>query len=59
MLDVLSDDPAVVLYALQAGTYALAAASCPRMGHRTLRICYAASATLYGLLGLCHLVNAG
>lgn len=52
-------NPAFVLYLLQAMTYAAAAVLCRRAGHHSLTLCYAASSLLDGLLGACHLMHLG
>ena len=57
MLNLLSHNPFVALYAVQAATYAAAAALSWRQNHRSLTICYAASALLHGLLGACHVAH--
>jgi hypothetical protein len=46
----------VVLYGLQASTYALAAIISQRLHQGPLTICYAVSAVLHSLLGAYHLL---
>jgi hypothetical protein len=59
MFYLLSHNPFVVLYLLQAGTYCAAAKLARRWDHRALSICYLTSAFVYGRLGVCHLMYAG
>ena len=59
MFDLVSHNPLVVLYFLQASTYGAAAAVSRHGNHGALCICYLTSALLHGLLGACHLMHFG
>ena len=53
------NNPFVVLYGLQALTYSVAASSAHDAGHKGLSRCYAISAMVHGLLGVCHFMHVG
>jgi hypothetical protein len=59
MFDLVTHNPPVVLYTLQAATYGAAAALSRRGDHGSLTLCYLASALLHALLGTCHLMHLG
>jgi hypothetical protein len=59
MFHLISHNPLVVLYMLQAGTYGAAAALSRHGDHGALSLCYLTSALLHGLLGVCHLMHLG
>jgi len=59
LLSLVSHNPPVVLYILQAGTYGAAAAFVRRDDHHSLTKCYLASALLHGLLPACDLMHLG
>jgi hypothetical protein len=58
MANLLTNNPFVVLYGLQACTYVLAAILLRRADHKRLTLCYWISAFLHGLLGGCYLIHS-
>jgi hypothetical protein len=56
MFELLTNNPLVLLYILQALTYGAAALLSE---HKPLIICYSTSALLHSLVGICHLMHVG
>jgi hypothetical protein len=57
MFSLLLLHPQIVLYAILASTYLVAANLSWRMGHGTLTLCYLATSSLYVLLCACNLMS--